>query len=265
MGASLGKAPPACRVLSMRYGRPARKLHHLWVLTNRFPALLTVYSMIILSGSALTLAASTPYAVDSDTTAVSDTTGAFPPHASGVSDTAASIDTTRIEDSMTGAHEPVWTKEELKEVIERQSGIIAEEEQTWENTKSPKTAMLCALLVPGLGQIYNDRPFKAMIAFGVETFYLSQIALNKRYAERQRNLRDQYDYEDPDERNQWIFHDIWATEHDERAQDWVWWSVGIIAIIVLDAYVDAHLHDMRIEVGKRPQQDEVAVMFTFKF
>lgn len=193
-----------------------------------------------------------------------------PARSSANSDTTASGDTVRAlptaaDPSVTDTLKPIWTKDELKDVLKRQSGTPPEEEKTWKNSKNPKLAMLCALLMPGLGQIYNERPVKAVIAFGAETFYLSRVVLNKRYAERQRNLRDQYDPSDSTQVSTWHFHDSRAIGYDDRALDWIWWAAGAIAVIVLDAYVDAHLHDMRIEVEKRPEEGDVVVMFTIKF
>jgi hypothetical protein len=244
----------------VRYTRPETILHRPPHAARRFAALFALWLMLFLSGATLTFAATSrcPAA------AVGGTPGSIPSPASVARDTmplrTASTDTLTEE-----TLEPVWTKEELKDALERQSRGIAEDGKTWKNTKNPRMAMLCALLVPGLGQIYNERPLKALIAFGAETFYLSGIVLNKRYAERRRNIRDRYDYENPAEREQWLYHDTWAIEYDERAQDWMWWSAGIIAIVVLDAYVDAHLHDMRIEVGMISRRDEVSMVFAFRF
>lgn len=140
--------------------------------------------------------------------------------------------------------EPVWTISELKDVLTVEAGGGIAVGTQWQRSKNARAAMLCALLFPGLGQLYNERPVKAMIAMGVETLYLSQILIEYRNAEREERIRDQF----PRGSSQWKSHDLWVGEYKERSIDWVWWSAGAIVILVLDAYIDAHLHDMNVRL-----------------
>jgi TM2 domain-containing membrane protein YozV len=159
--------------------------------------------------------------------------------ASAAPDTiAAAPDTTAAAPAKT-----LWTMDELKGVIGGETGGITGEE--YRDLKSGRVAMLCALLVPGLGQMYNEKPFKAALAMGLETFYLSQIFMNLRFFEREKAIRETY----PEGSSEWNYHDGWATEYHERSVDWTWWSGAVIFAVVIDAYVDAKLDDMRFKVG----------------
>lgn len=144
-----------------------------------------------------------------------------------------------------------WTIMELKEVLNRETGAVPEG-AGWKKKKNARVAMLCALVFPGLGQMYNEKPYKAVLAMGLETFYLSQILFKYRAEARERKLRDSYDrYLEGDEINpNWYYHDIWYNEYKEQKIDWVWWSAGLLVALIFDAYVDAHLHDMNFQPGE---------------
>ena len=196
------------------------------------------------------LPASSSSAPDSTGTAPRDTAGAAVPNAAAApapdSSVVAARDTTaRAAADTAGAARPtaLWTMDELKGVIGAETGGTAAGGE-YRDAKNGRVAMLCALLVPGLGQMYNEKPFKAALAMGLETFYLSQIMMNLRYCEREQALREQY----PEGSSQWIYHDGWATEYYERSVDWTWWSGAVVLGIVIDAYVDAKLDDMRFKV-----------------
>lgn len=137
----------------------------------------------------------------------------------------------------------IWTIEELDNVLETAAGNRAEGGTSWQRRKNSRVAMLCALLVPGLGQMYNEKPLKAALVLGAETFYVGNVLLNYRNAERETKMRDLYVYGS----SEWSEHDAWVTEYKERMIDWVWWSAGALLVVILDAYIDAHLHDMNFE------------------
>jgi hypothetical protein len=161
----------------------------------------------------------------------------------------AAQDTVRLE-------ERVWTSDQIKTILERETGEPDIEGTTWKRRKNPRVAMLCAVAFPGLGQIYNERPVKAVIAMGVETFYLMNVLHNYKKEKQERDLRDSYDKYvpcGPDNSLQcpnsdWVYHNAWMEEYKARKIDWVWWSSAVILVLMLDAYVDAHLHDMRFKL-----------------
>jgi hypothetical protein len=149
-----------------------------------------------------------------------------------------------------------WSSEQIKELLARETGEPDIEGTTWKRRKNPRTAMLCALLFPGLGQIYNERALKAAIAFGVETFYLMNVLHNYRTADDWLEKRDGYEQyipcspgsEELCQNPDWSNANAWYEEYKERTIDWIWWTSGVLLIVMLDAYVDAHLHDMRFRV-----------------
>ena len=146
-----------------------------------------------------------------------------------------------------------WSSDHIKELLEQETGEPDIEGSTWKKRKNPRTAMLCALAFPGLGQIYNERPFKAVIALGVETFYIMNIVSSYRTADDWLKKRDSYPQYEPcgDDmclNDDWRTANAWYEEYKERTIDWIWWTSGVILLVMLDAYVDAHLHDMRFHV-----------------
>jgi hypothetical protein len=153
----------------------------------------------------------------------------------------------------------IWTKEGLKEILVEQSGFGPEAEAR--PRKNARLAMLCTLLFPGLGQMYNERPFKAIIAMGVESFYLSRILLNHRYSQRAERLRDSL----PIGSSEWNRQDWWVEEYKERRLDWIWWSSGVLVILLIDAYVDAHLYDMKVSVEGVSLEGGGGIGFVFAF
>jgi hypothetical protein len=156
---------------------------------------------------------------------------------------------------------PIWTVEDLDRILAKESGADMPEGASWKRRKNSRVAMLCALIFPGLGQIYNEKPYKAAIVMGVETFYLGNILLNYRNAEREDYLRSRSLPGTTEYRE----HDAMTVYYKERMIDWVWWSAGAMLIIVLDAYVDAHLHDMNFEVEGRAMEDGGGISLGFAF
>lgn len=153
----------------------------------------------------------------------------------------------------------------LKEMLARETGEPVIEGTRWQRKKNPRVAMVCALAFPGLGQVYNEKPFKAVLAMGFEIYYLSRILHNYRMEKREEKIRDSYEKwvviggDEPVTvpNYPWREHDLWADEYCERKIDYIWWSAGCMLVIILDAYIDSHLHDMnfriestRVEGGK---------------
>lgn len=105
--------------------------------------------------------------------------------------------------------------------------------------RSTPAALLMSLPCPGWGQLYADAPFWGAVAFGAQMFYLGNILMESRRAERQRRARD-LEPVDSEQRKQ---RDLLVTEHRERARDFVWWAAAGLLLISLDAYVSIALVD----------------------
>lgn len=88
--------------------------------------------------------------------------------------------------------------------------------------RNPRGAMLRSIFVPGWGQFYNEKKFKAVVISGTEValvinaFVQNQLAINavttldKEFYINNRNMS-------------------------------YWWLVGVVLYSAIDAYVDAHL------------------------
>ncbi|MDZ7291222.1 MAG: DUF5683 domain-containing protein [candidate division KSB1 bacterium] len=90
--------------------------------------------------------------------------------------------------------------------------------------RNPTGAMLRSLALPGWGQFYNGKYFKAALAFGAETGLVATAIY-------------------------WNQRAVRTTDRDERLfyqnnrNTALWWLVGTILYSMLDAYVDASLSD----------------------
>ena len=161
----------------------------------------------------------------------------------------------------TGEPQPLWTIEDLDSILTKESGAEIPEGLSWKRRKNSRVAMLCALLFPGLGQIYNEKPYKAALVMGIETFYLGKILINYRNAEREEYLRSR----SLPGTAEWREHDVLSISYKETMIDWIWWTSGVMLIVVLDAYVDAHLHDMNFEVEGRAIANGAGISLGFAF
>ena len=106
------------------------------------------------------------------------------------------------------------------------SSFVLGQTETGQSDKKPPSPRLALLagLIPGGGQLYNQRWIKALIFAGVEAYYISQWQISR---DRYRHYKDSY----PISRSSYL----------ERRNKFAWW-VGIYYVMgMLDAYVDAHL------------------------
>jgi hypothetical protein len=153
---------------------------------------------------------------------------ADPPEAgAGVDETADSIE--------------VHTDEELKKALATVGMANVAAEKDWERRKSAKVAVFSSMVLPGLGQAYNGRKIKAGVFMGLFTYFASLA-----YVERQIAL-DYLDARDgaPTGSSEWANNDALYQSHRDFALDNAWWAGGVWFIGMLDAFVDAHLYDVR--------------------
>jgi hypothetical protein len=97
------------------------------------------------------------------------------------------------------------------------------------------------MVLPGLGQAYNGRKWKAAIAFGLFTFYISNAMIQQRTANDFLNVRDNVPVGSPP----WEQADQLYNFHKDSAVDYLWWAGATWFIGMLDAFIDAHLYDVR--------------------
>ena len=89
--------------------------------------------------------------------------------------------------------------------------------------KSPKGAMLRSLIVPGWGQLYNGKWFKALAAAGAEIGLVTNAVIQNQYAVRSSTQLEREFYQD-----------------NRRLS--LWWFGAVLLYSVADAYVDAQLY-----------------------
>ncbi len=90
--------------------------------------------------------------------------------------------------------------------------------------KSPTGAMLRSMAVPGLGQWYNQKRFKAVIVAGVEIGLIVDAVVQNQLAAQATISYDREFY------------------RNNRSLA-IWWLGAAILYSMADAYVDAHLFD----------------------
>jgi hypothetical protein len=118
--------------------------------------------------------------------------------------------------------------------------------RAWQQRKSPLVAMMSSFVVPGLGQLYNEREFWAVVAAGVEFYFVGTIVTEQRETNR---LRAQVNADPENDRLRALFE----LHRDNRTQ--ATWLLGLsILLSGLQSFVDAHLFDfdespLPIEVG----------------
>jgi hypothetical protein len=134
-------------------------------------------------------------------------------------------------------------REELKRTLTMLASKKVPGLHDWERRKVPKVAMFSSVVLPGLGQVYNGRRIKVGLAAGFFSVYLSGAWLNWRDAQAWTAYRDNL----PEGTSTAVIR--YANQriefHKETSRDFVWWSAAIWVINVLDAWIDAHLFDLR--------------------
>lgn len=111
----------------------------------------------------------------------------------------------------------------------------------WERQKSAKVAVMSSMLMPGLGQAYNGRKLKAGVFMGLFTFFASSSYVERKTSQEFLSARDSY----PTGSQEWHDNDLYYEFHRTNAGDFLWWAGAVWFIGLLDAFVDAHLYDVR--------------------
>lgn len=131
----------------------------------------------------------------------------------------------------------------LKRTLEMMGRREVEGDRLWQRRKSPKVALYSNALLPGLGQTYNGRRIKTAIMVGVASYYFGNIWLNQKNAQRTTAIRDKLP---PDAHLRTLnLYNSLIEFYKEQAKDYLWWSAAVWIIGMLDAWIDAHLYDVR--------------------
>lgn len=129
----------------------------------------------------------------------------------------------------------------LKESLDRMGRREVEGDRAWERRKVPKVALFSSAALPGLGQVYNGRRIKVAIMVGVASYYMGNIWTNWKSAQRATVLRDAA----PLSSRRRAIYDDQIEFYKETSRDYMWWSGAVWVIGMIDAWVDAHLYDVR--------------------
>jgi hypothetical protein len=141
----------------------------------------------------------------------------------------------------------------MKEILKRMGSSEVEGRTTWERKKNPRTAMLCSALLPGLGQTYNGRRLKVGVMVGVASYYMGNMVLNWHQYQAYNLQREQ----SVPGSSQFRLTGQLADFYKEEARTFLWWSGAVWLIGILDAWIDAHLYDVREYTPPRPPVQSV--------
>ena len=95
------------------------------------------------------------------------------------------------------------------------------------------------LLLENSSQI--PRRLKVAIMVSLNSFYLGKAWIHYKRSIIREKARDKY----PPNTTRWYFHNDWYEFHKESTKDYLWWWGAAWIIGMLDAYIDAHLFDLR--------------------
>jgi len=98
--------------------------------------------------------------------------------------------------------------------------------------KSPGRALLLSTL-PGGGQFYNGEYVKGVLFSVAQTVCLLFTVREHIYATRAKREGREGDY----------------NYHIKNRSDWLWWSSGMWALSMVDAYIGAHFYSFEEDVG----------------
>jgi len=147
----------------------------------------------------------------------------------------------RVDSLPEPAAPPELGKRELKDEMARLGASEVAGPREWERKKNPKVAMFSSMALPGLGQLYNGRRYKTILAAGFFTFYMTYAWVERKQADRRLEAREQY----PPGSLAWKQENLFYEFHKENARTFLWWAGAVWLISALDAFVDAHLYDVR--------------------
>jgi hypothetical protein len=134
-------------------------------------------------------------------------------------------------------------RDELKSTLTQLGAGEVPGLRQWQRRKVSTTALYSSAALPGLGQLYNGRRIKVGLAAGFFSVYLAGAWLNWKDAQRWTAYRDNL----PEDTSGDIvdFANRQIEFHKETSRDFVWWTAAIWVINMLDAWIDAHLFDLR--------------------
>ena len=134
---------------------------------------------------------------------------------------------------------PSYTKAQLDDKLNFNQSMNVE--ATPKKSKSPKGAMIRSAILPGWGQVYNNKYLKALVYLGGESYFIYRYSAINNDVNKLKNDNATED-------------DIKKKEHLRNGWAWLF-SAGYL-LALGDAYVDAHLYGLysgnKLSVGFKP-------------
>ena len=129
--------------------------------------------------------------------------------------------------------------------------------------KSPKGAMIRSAILPGWGQVYNNKFLKALVYMGGEVYFvIKYIELD----DELKNLRIDFEKTGQVLINQ---KDLEDKEHERNG--WGWFFTAGYLLAIGDAFVDAHLYglngnnDISVGVGSGVDRNSLMLQINMDF
>lgn len=107
---------------------------------------------------------------------------------------------------------------------------------------SGTAAVLMTPVFPGWGQLYAENSWRAMLAFGAQWYFWTNLLARDRQAQRYRDYAQTLSAGEARRT-----YDIIADEYWEQMRDFAWWSGAVLLIVAVDAYVGAGLYGFEQE------------------
>lgn len=150
---------------------------------------------------------------------------------------------------------------------------------TWVDSISSRKAVICSMILPGLGQFYLKKPVKSLFFASAEVFFVAKaVKYNRIYGYVERTINT-------------VGTDKWVSMTEEQKRDsieavtgyvlkmnswrprekrnkYIWWVIGTYLFNILDAYVTAELYyfpeDIDVSVGYLSEKG-LSISLQYKF
>ena len=123
-------------------------------------------------------------------------------------------------------------------------------------SKSPMGAMIRSAILPGWGQVYNNKYIKALVYLGGESYFVYRYSAIDKDVNKLKNDKSLNATEDQIE-----------TKENQR-NGWAWLFGAGYLLALGDAYVDAHLYglnsDKDLSVGLKPDDRLRSLQFQLR-
>jgi hypothetical protein len=150
---------------------------------------------------------------------------------------------------------------------------VEPQKREWQRAKNPTVAMVSSFLIPGLGQLYNERAFWAVVVAGIEWYFIGDIIVQQRLTNRYRDIKNlsippECDDEMLGSEDLRLCEELrqaqqdaevrFVLHRDNRIQS-TWLLALTILLSGVQSFVDAHLFDFDVSKSLRLEPSRGAV------